>query len=326
MQSVVGYGWVRTNIVENSNDFRWCVDVEQYAHTDDCQWSEDQDEFFYDPDNIARFRSSGVLMSYDANVLRHRGAKFIIKGKRVSCIKRGTNQYKSQYKKDLVFGVELETDSRNGYDKYEMAVMLDDSAAAQMSKYAITKEDSTVSGVELVTLPCDLWSHQNIIPWAQWCELLAPMARGYYGRDNGIHVHINKAAVSPLTLGKMLVFCNASRHRRFLSMVAQRAVSDDAQWARQCPKRIGNGLPRMIDTEKYQMVNISGPTIELRMFNSSLLPDRVLKNVEFCHALVRFCENTSVRHCKPSRFIEYIATDRAIYPNLATFVANRGEA
>lgn len=320
LAQVSGYGAIcndpdsGSGCLNDSGDFVYCDDVGEYRHVDNAQWSEYDDCYLSEEATRGDEDSERNLYSYDANVLRCVAPSALIAGKRESIDDPLHNR-------KLFFGVELETDTRGDISSYEMADIMCEQTT--LPNFAICKEDSTVSGIEICTLPGDLQSHRETFDWKAWCEKLSPIAKGFHGRDNGIHIHINRRALAPLTLGKMLVFLNNPDHSTFLSIVAQRTVNDRSEWCPQQSKKLTDGLPRNLNYEKYQVLNVTAQTVELRMFNSSLRPDRILKNIEFCHALVRFCEQTSHRDLFVSTFRTWLDDNRLDYPLLSEFVAVR---
>lgn len=296
----------------NNGDFVRVADTDGLYHIDDVYYNDNDGEYYSEEQ-----REDRDLHSYDTNVLRVIGSIAYVNGKPLPL---------AGNRKALLFGVELETDSRRGNYSSDLAERV--MGCGSVSNYLICKEDSTVSGIEIVTLPADLESHKSAIDWAAICDTLRPIAKGHYGSDNGIHVHINKGALSDLTLGKMLVFVNDPRYANFLSVIAQRDFMNST-WCKQGGesklKKVGAAGKRPY-TEKYRVLNVTDNTAELRMFNSSLLPERILKNVEFCHALVKWCETESAQGLTSDNLRAFIARDRKTYPNLDKFITNRMEA
>jgi hypothetical protein len=134
-----------------------------------------------------------------------------------------------------------------------------------------------------------------------------------------MHVHVNRRALSPLTLGKMLVFVNADSNTRLIETIAQRAASG---FAKRYEKRIVNGADAT--SEKYEALHLAATTVEFRIFRGNLRPDRVLKNIEFCHAVTMYCKDASMQDLdKPALFVAWLAKRKASYPNLTKFLSER---
>jgi len=283
----------------------------QYYHIDALYYSERQDCYFAN-ESLA-YTSDGPLYSYSTDVLCQIDHIAYL----------DNNRFTGQFGKHLVFGVELETGTR-GDDPRDIAKTLCNNTNFQ--EYGICKEDGSVSGPELVSLPATLRAHKETLNWTKWCEVLRPIAKGYYG-NAGIHVHINKGAISSLTLGKMLVFCNSIENAELLSIVAQRDVTNTSWCELNSSKfdKVGKSAADPYNG-KYSILNVTRNTVECRMFRSSLMPDRVYKNIEFCHALVKFCINTSARQLNSNYFQGYLTDNKHDYPYLYKFLNDRSEA
>jgi hypothetical protein len=180
----------------------------------------------------------------------------------------------------------------------------------------IAKADSTISGLELVTLPASLLAHQKHFDWLGLTEAMRGQVYGHGDSGSaGIHIHINAKVLTKLDQSKMIVFVNDVNHTRLIETIGQRSPNTYCQ---RLPKKIGGYV-----TGKYELINCNGSTVEVRFFNSSLMPDRILKNIEFCAALVGFVKDTSVRNLTEVMFCEYVHAERYRLPNLAKFMFAR---
>ncbi len=289
-------------------DYSYCEDIEQYCHHDNCHYDEDNDVCYYYAENMRT--QSGGLHCYSANVLEVIDRCCFVNGER-----SGT------FGDALLLGVELETDNRGVSDiVYELDNRTD------IHDYAICKSDATCSGPEIVTLPADLASHKSVYSWDSWCEVLRPIARGYHGNDNGMHIHANRAALSATQLGKVLVFMNSPDNAEFLQVVAQRQING---WCRTNSSKYDSVAKAAAEPAdgKYSVVNVMQNTAEFRLFNSTLLAPRIYKNLEFVDAICEFCKLPSNDHRAdyliPGNFIAYVHRNQARYPYLSEFVAAR---
>ncbi len=287
--------------------YSYCIDIEQYVADCDCHWHDGTEEYYLElPDR-------GPLRPYDTNIFNVYGRKAIIKNK-TRALNGNT--------KTLLFGAELETDSRNGNNAHSITEAIEDI----IDGWAICKEDSTCTGPEIVSLPADLESHKTI-GWTEICERLRPLAKGHHGSDNGMHVHISLNAIGQLTLGKMLVFVNAPQNTDLMGLIAQRRYWENTYCKANLAMfdKVGKAgkSPR---AGKFHALNVTANTVECRIFKSSLLPERILKNIEFCHALVRWCENQSAKNLTSDAFASYIHNNRKTYKNLDQFITSRSEA
>jgi hypothetical protein len=145
---------------------------------------------------------------------------------------------------------------------------------------------------------------------------------GRSGKDTtacGMHVHMNRKAISALTLGKMLVFINSAANSILIELIAQR---DPHRWAKRMPKKITDG--KATDGDKYEALHIGYKTIECRIFRGNLRPDRVLKNIEFCHAMVNYARDASMQEVTGyDGFLRWINARKGTYSNLVKFLAEK---
>lgn len=233
----------------------------------------------------------------------------------------------------LCFGVELEMEAKGSNYANDIVSLLGGSDGTKTGR-AILKHDGSLRegrGVELVTLPDTLEGHQS----GYWHKLLDSRlqraAQSGAGTTNcGIHVHINRAALSPLTVGKLVVFLNNPANDAFVTTVAQRRSGGYCQRDERKAKVTQAYRPREISDDyysrpsntRYDIINVTGgSTVEIRMFRGNLRPERVLKNVEFCHALVMFCESAGIAQAASySLFLAWLEKHRKAYPNLVGFL------
>lgn len=174
-------------------------------------------------------------------------------------------------------------------------------------------------GHELVSqaISLDAW-HQ--VPQDFW-ELLRANYRAFYNadgerdRNNGIHIHIDHDAFTTAHLWAFLEIIykfqdDVTVHENdwednILGGIAQRPTGQWAHWRRPTQR---SGRPedathltairrRHDQPDKYDGVNMSKDgTIELRYFNSTTVPGRVLSRPEFVEAIYRFAWHVVVQH------------------------------
>lgn len=235
----------------------------------------------------------------------------------------------------LCFGVELEMESCRSYSADDIVERLGGSDGT-VTGTAILKRDGSLAdgrGVELVTLPATLEMHRNSGQWKTWLSLVSGKAQSGAGTTNcGMHVHINRAALSPLTVGKLVVFLNNPANEAFVTTVAQRRsggyCNRDQRKAKVANVHRFNkygGRDSATDFSRYDIINVTGGnTVEVRMFRGNLRPERVLKNLEFCHALVRFCETSGINQAASyALFLDWLNKNRRQYPHLIAFLQEK---
>jgi hypothetical protein len=313
LRDAAGRGEICTNCAENG-DYAYPEDRGYMLYHIDDLYYHDSDGCLY---TYEEEQSSGPLYCYSTDVFD------VIDHKA-----RVGHTWNHAFYRDgtLAFGVELETDPRDDWDAESIAASLMDYTSFE--DYGICKEDGSVDGPELVTLPGDLEAHQTDYPWSEVCGYLRPKAKGYYGHNNGMHVHASRAPLTDLQLGRLLIFLNDDENLEFLSTVAQRNIADSG-WCKIDGKYKEQGMDAETaanerpDHGKYSILNVTGQTVEFRMFKASLLPERILKNIEFCHAAISWCADADARKLTPAKFCAYVARNVATYPNLSEFLAAR---
>lgn len=281
------------------------------------------------------------MYEYDTNVLDEVGYRLV----------NNHGDYRDLPSTDLVFGVELElevedhamsSDIEGGCNCFDCTNAREEqgipepeppegtvedyahdfACATNFHKYGIVKYDGSLdNGLELVTIPGTLEAHKTHMGWRHHLDWLRPECLGSQARTTGMHIHVNKSALSPLCLGKMLVFVNAPANQEFISAIAQRNVTESSRWCKQKPKTLSDGSK--LSDDRYQAINVSAETAEFRIFNSTLRYDRLMKNIEFCHALVRFCRRRRSDNVTVHNFIKFVKSEGQKYENLYNFMEEK---
>ncbi len=309
------------------NDYRWCAPVEEWHHTDTTIYAGDSEEYapeqwadrnWHQSENGSWYADSGNMpennrdddddeygsdsdmYSYGTNVLR-------------------VHSWPGDVRRDeLCFGVELEMEPDDDHTQSSLCDALGN-RDGDGANYILCSDGSLDDGVEVITIPRTLAQHQQSDLWTDICRAAQTAGKSGKGTENcGLHVHINRKALTPLTVGKMLVFINSKKTQHLVTTVAQRTGQE---WARRSPKKFSDG--RNVDSMHYDALGLTSKgTCELRIFRGNLRKERVLKAIEFAHALVRFCQNTGMQDIEnPKAFVTYIRTRKADYPNLVTFIS-----
>lgn len=217
-------------------------------------------------------------------------------------------------------GVELEVELADGEDQDR-----DSTARAvleHVSNFCILKDDGSLnSGFEIVSCPCTLDQHK--ILWESFFNWKpTALLRSANTSTCGMHVHLSRAPLSHLQLGKMLVFINEPSNKWFIRRIAQR---NSDRWAKVEKKKHSDC--RHYPDERYQAVNLLNQnTVEFRIFKGNLKKESFFKNIEFVHALTMFCSpsDRSIKECMSvDHFVAFVAKNKKEYPNLHTFIAAR---
>jgi len=281
---------------DSSITFRDSDEVVSESWAENYGYQSDSGHWYQDEDNIPQ----SALHPYETDVLRW-----------------------CKYGRDLVqqgallFGVELEMEPTGGADQADLIAAL----GGITGKKFILKEDGSLDdGVELVTIPLSLEDHMARFGWQKVLDPLRSIAKSGVGTDNcGMHVHINKAALSPLQIGKMLVFLNSTVLRDQITTIAQR---ESNVFCTRSVKKFTDG--RALSEHRHDVANVGLTTVEIRIFRGNLRAERIFKNLEFCHALVLFCRDASLIEIERwGAFASWLLKRRSQYPHLVSFLAEK---
>lgn len=180
----------------------------------------------------------------------------------------------------IYFGTETEYESVNiPSDAYLINSLV--------HNFARLKRDSSLQeGFEIVTAPITIEKHYEI-----WNEVLPKFPNTVYPlRTCGMHVHVSRVRLTDLQIGKLLCFIHNPENYKFIKLIAQRPSNFHNDFI--TPKKISDGqnggrLPQ--NAERHTALNLNGDkTIEFRIFRSTKDPNELLKNIEFCKAMVKF--------------------------------------
>ena len=160
------------------------------------------------------------------------------------------------------------------------------------------------------------------------CGMHVHVGKKYKSSINGKEEHLSK-----LQIDKANVFINNPYNTRFLEAIAGRDLSSKHSKTyckfQECRYGIVNhptsGNIRsgsIYPEERYAALNITGShTIEFRLFRGSLVLRTVLKNIEFCDALLSFASVASIADSQSYKQFRIFVRNRASYfPNLCAYM------
>ena len=135
------------------------------------------------------------------------------------------------------------------------------------------------------------------------------------GMEVGHHIHLSRAGLTELTIGKMGVFLNDPFNRSFLEHVAGRGPTYSHYENNKTIKNRRSGHGNLFNTGGYA-------TVELRMFRSNLRGTGILKNYDFAMASAAFCADVDIRRSSVDwqRFLAWMTKHYAAYPHLHAFL------
>lgn len=218
-------------------------------------------------------------------------------------------------KRNLFMGFELETHNRNCPNLIEAGKFLLGSVGDGFDgeQYLYLKEDGSVSGFEIVTMPATLEAHKVLFPRAAIRALADNHGlRGWpniNGNQAGLHVHVSKASFTHSHLHKFQMF-----HYQNAEMLKKFAGRDSHQWAsfERTSSAWGDNY-KLSDLAKgdynNSMLNrrhalnfVPQETVELRYFRSTLNPDSVIAVLEMVHAIWRYTKMNRSVDIKNNKF------------------------
>lgn len=229
--------------------------------------------------------------------------------------------------KALLYGVELEVMARNSMPDEFPETLTDN------NNWFMCKSDGSLDeqngGFEICTAPStykflkDRFSQMfNSNYWTD--ENGSTYVKGWNTSCAGLHIHINKKALRPLEVGKMLVFINEKKNKRFIEDIAGRNMN---RWCKSEIKNVKDGQYRSDD--RYQAVNTSNRhTVELRIFRSNVSEYGFMRALEFTDALVHYLKQTSLKEqsLQYKSFVYYMKKPevRSEYPNFWNWLITNG--
>jgi len=239
-----------------------------------------------------------------------------------------TYQATKHIRQACIFGVEIEVHVKEEYSIKDAA----EAALETVKEFAILKEDASIHyGFEIVTAPAafsyHMGSEKSPSCWDKFFDLVDNS--DYFAKnspDCGMHIHISKSALTPMQIGKMVVFVHSPENRELIEHIAERGSNKYNDFTKE--KRITDYYDRTGgDKEaRYTAVNLlPKTTVEIRIFQTVLNRENIYKNLEFTKALIDFCASGvySYRDMNACKFTAFVSKYRKSYPFLHNFLKKR---
>jgi hypothetical protein len=215
----------------------------------------------------------------------------------------------------LHFGVELEICVLNRPDVNHEVV--DDVLIALNGDAIVCYDGSVSNGFEIVTIPATMAYHKEKL-WTNFFggDLTTRLVGMPYC---GNHIHVSKAAWTPLSVGKMMSFIHNPCNWDFLDYIANRGQGS------YCTRNEELATPSSIfrdDHYRSSAVNIlPSATIEFRLFQSSIRPANLFKNLEFIDALRMFTFHHKISDMSHLKYVEFVQSQGYLWPYLNSYVS-----
>lgn len=220
------------------------------------------------------------------------------------------------------FGVELEIDAKED-------ISLSPVPALAAPLFYCKEDGSLNRGTELVSHPGSQawWREQREAVSVLLRKLTAMGWSSHNVGTCGMHIHVSREAFQGthhLYRFLHLVY----RSPRLSLAVSQRQSHALAQWATLNPEarralknKIGVNYTDADDGgHRYEAVNMTRNTAEVRIFRGTLRLDRFYKNLQYLWAALAFtAETPRLRSCNARNFLAWVHARKDTYPDLAAF-------
>lgn len=169
------------------------------------------------------------------------------------------------------------------------------------------QRDSSIGaeGFELISQPCTLKVHND----TDWSPFFLNMTTN---NNCGLHVHISENTfIGPSHLYKFTNWIH--NNEDFCDKISRR---ESGQYCRKIEEKISSVVKDATNKarslgSRYQKINMRNlqkikGTVEVRMFAAARNTMQLLGSIQFCHALVAFTRNSSIKDLDASSFLSFI--------------------
>jgi hypothetical protein len=142
----------------------------------------------------------------------------------------------------------------------------------------------------------------------------------------GIHIHTSKDAWDGYQLVRLFALLYDTNNYNDILTITQRSEGNLRRWASLDVADIGKYKNDIVKKRspfrsRYAALNMTGNTLEFRIFNSSLRLDRVRKNMEFVHAL--YCYTGEVMRVSWKGLLRWVERHKKAVPHLYDFMTEK---
>jgi hypothetical protein len=182
----------------------------------------------------------------------------------------------------ILMGCEMEynCESRPVSDKIRMRLL------DHLRNFVIFKTDGSLhtdGAFEMVTAPATLPIHAE-----KFQPVFAEFPPELVSNDEtGMHIHLDRKVVTPLTIGRMLDFLNQEVNKEFIEVISERPLTG---YCAQRGYNWGHVLPGFVEgVQRSTVLNLKKePTIEFRLFQAPVKFQSFIKNLEFVQSMIQF--------------------------------------
>lgn len=194
---------------------------------------------------------------------------------------------------------------------YNNAITLYDSSIDYIDKS--NGIENQYKGFEIVSRPL---TYKNILGFIKHLsENRHPLLRCWEVGTTGIHIHVNKQFLSNIDIGKILIFINDKKNRKFIKMIAKR---EDGKYAKFVPRTMADYCDDSPECH-YYAINTNKPhTIEFRIFRGTLNQVTMLSYIQFVKSLIEYVKSNSINSLKYSDYVNWLMNTTTQYPELTS--------
>lgn len=224
--------------------------------------------------------------------------------------KNHNSDIETEIKGKRYYGIEMEFNNTSPEEVQKKSIDL------YRKKYLYNKRDGSISsGVEVVTSPLDRKSIVYMLDGFK--DSLEYISKRDYKNNAGIHIHVNKKSISPITRYKIYMLLNnyatinetniiyflSGRYRYF------NVIPDDSVGLSDSYYRLGKSKHKSYkkDSDRYQALNVKNKsTFEFRLFKASSSKEEILSYVDMVDSIIDFCDESGIKDMRVSNFILYL--------------------
>lgn len=222
------------------------------------------------------------------------------------------------------FGLEIELECKKG-GVDNIAKVAKERAPLEIN----LKEDGSLEeGFEIVTQPASLGYLQELELESYLKALRDAGARAHDTSTCGLHVHVSRDGLSENQEIKLAILVYSQQ--RFFTDLARRRPNSYCKY-----KDLKDKDPEKLNKnwDRHEALNFNNKdTIEFRLFRGTLRTLTLLARIELVHALYHFVQMPGIASADliadtdrtRAQLIDYIQEHKAIYPNLNTYLSERG--
>jgi len=315
-----------STIAEDEHDYSYQDEEEEYEYEDE-DYEDDDHEDDDEREAYDYHTGENISIRYANPIIDMRTSLTEYKA---LCGDTGWRDDKKVLFKIPFIGTELEVEARNGCTPMGgvlAAHHLNWRDRTNYGRFFWYKPDSSLNyGVEIVSHPASLaYWHENYDKLVIYTTELQKYFKGFHTSSAGGHVHISRDSFTPLHIWKFVMFHNANKE--LIVRVAQRI--ENHWWSFERDDSYNELLARSLKKDgdrytfgRYRAVNMHNEkTIELRYFKSNISATRILKNIEFAHAVWAHTRDMPAwKISNTNEFLVWLYNNRKAYPHLYTFL------